>query len=517
MHTRGTVLYGWNDKAYDEEICFRDISQLGCDVYDVIIVGAGFVGCALAYELSQYQLNVLLVDERFDVGEATSKGSSSIVHTGFDAPVGTLESELVTAASRKWPELAKKLKIPFEPRGALLLATDDEQAAKLDAVYKKALDNGVDDVRRLSGRESREMEPNITDQVRAGLSVPRETLADSFAAAVAFAEVALQNGTDILLGVSIVGVEGAGENVKKLVTDKGHRLSTRTLVNVAGLGSRALADRYGGAPFDINPRRGQFLIFDQSASSAVERILLPIPTKQTKGVLVIPTIYGNLLAGPTAEDFELGDETTTDTTADKLKSLLTGAAGMFPNILEQPVIHCFSGVRCNCAQGSYLIRANDGGKNVVTVTGIRSTGFSSSPALAEFLTALLHDECGLPLEPDPEARDDRDEGSWPGWWVRRSGMTRGGDRDPEYDRTVCFCENISLGEIKKAILSPLRPRTLDAVKRRTRTQTGRCQGFNCRIRIAQIMADLCGPPLEKITKHGPGTELFLQQEWRTKK
>ena len=498
----------WPDGNSDDSVQLSE--QLDQDPYDVAIVGAGVVGCALAYKLSQYRLRVLLLDKNYDVGEATSKGNSAIVHTGFDAAPGTLESQLVTQASRQWPELAQKLKIPYEECGALLLAIDEEQLKQLEKIHAKAISNGVDDVRLLSADATRQLEANIPRAVHGGLLIPRESIADPFSTSIAFAEVALANGVDILFGTEIVEIEDADKVSKKLVTGRNDRIATRIIVNVAGLGSRKLADLYGGGEFDINPRRGQFLIFDKFSRSAIKRILLPIPTPQTKGVLVIPTIFGNLIAGPTAEDFELDDTSVADTSIDKLQSLLSGASRLFPALVDQPVIGTFSGVRCNCSQGSYLIRCNDGHQGLLTVTGIRSTGFTSSPSLADYLVEELRDKCELGLEDDPKAVNSRPESSWPGWWERpfaENGLIK---KSPDFGRIVCYCENISRGEITQHLDSPLKPRTLDAIKRRTRAQMGRCQGFDCQIHIAEIISEHCGIPLDKITKRGPGSEVVSE-------
>ena len=221
MSKSGKLLYNWSDSNFEESLKFSDSAQLGDIPYDVAIVGAGIVGTALAYKLSKYKLKILLLDKNYDVGEGTSKGSSAIIHTGFDAPIDTLESELVTKASREWPELAKKLKIPHDECGALVLAIDNEQQKQLEKVYAKGLKNGVTDIKILSSEEAKKLEPNITDDVLGGILIPRETLADPFATTIAFAEVALSNGVDIILGVKITTVEDADEKIKKLVTDCG--------------------------------------------------------------------------------------------------------------------------------------------------------------------------------------------------------------------------------------------------------------------------------------------------------
>jgi len=224
--------------------------------------------------------------------------------------------------------------------------------------------------------------------------------------------------------------------------------------------------------------------------------------------LVIPTIFGNLIAGPTAEDFENNDSTVTDTTVERLQALLDGASRLYPELYEQPVISTFSGVRCNCSQGSYWIRCNDGHNGILTVSGIRSTGFTSSPALAEYLINKLHEKLGLNLEINPAAIDSRSESSLPGWWKRSYSNSELVKESPEYGRVVCYCEQISLGEIIQHLDSPLKPRTLDAIKRRTRAQMGRCQGFDCMVTVAEIISNHCNIPLNKITKRGPGSEII---------
>jgi glycerol-3-phosphate dehydrogenase len=509
MASAGKILYDCQDNYYEESLQFHDPQQLANEPYDVIIIGAGVVGSTLAYKLSQYQLNILLIDKNYDVGEGTSKGSSAIVHTGFDAAVGTLESQLVTTASKLWPQFSEKLKIPYEPCGALLLALNDEQAAQLDKIHKKALQNGVDDVELLSASTAKRIEPNIASDVRGGMLIPRESLGDPFTLPIACAEVALGNGADILLGTEVVSIEDPSNTIKKLITASGHRIAGRVIINVAGLGSRHLANQYNGDSFDINPRRGQFLIFDKYSRSLTKRILLPIPTVHTKGVLVIPTIFGNLMVGPTAEDFPLGDKNVTDTTLGGLHGISKQVIAMLPALKNQPVINTYSGVRCNCSQGSYLIRHNDSHHGIITVTGIRSTGFTSSPALADYLTQGLHDHHLLKFDRDPDAVDSRSDTCWPGWWHTPLNKNDVFSKRPDYGRIICYCENISQGEIIDALDSPLKPRTLDAIKRRTRSQMGRCQGFECQMHIAETISQHCDIPLNKITKCGPGSEVIL--------
>jgi len=508
MNGQGRILYNWPDGYCEPQLRFTGPEQLQVDHYDVIIVGAGVVGCGLAYKLSAYELRVLLVDQNHDVGEGTSKANSAIVHTGFDASPGTLESELVTSASRAWPELARRLQIPFRQTSALLLAVDRQQEKQLPEICEKAGKNGVDDVELLTAQEARRLEPNISSAVRGAVLVRREGIADPFATCIAFAEVALLNGVDILLGVRIVGVQDAGNGLKVVTSHEGHRFRCRFLVNVAGLGCRDLTRAYGGEDFHINPRRGQFLVFDKQAGGLISRILLPVPTAKTKGILVSPTIFGNVLMGPTAEDLPPEHVTATNTTADGLEQVRSGGLKLCGELDNWPVVATYAGLRCNCREGSYIIRPNDGRDGIVSVIGIRSTGFTSSATLAEYVIQELADKCGLELQQRPGWVDHRPGLAKPGWWENRPFEdARQMAKQPKYGRLICYCEQISEGELLDALNSPLRPRSIDALRRRTRAGMGRCQGFNCHVRLARILADQCGIAIERVTKRGPGSEI----------
>ena len=482
-------------------------TQVVPDTYDVAIIGAGVVGCALAYRLSQSRVRVLVVDKDHDVGEGTSKGNSAIIHTGFDATPGTLESQLVTRASREWPLLAEKLKVPFDPVSAILLAVDEEQAQQLPKLHEKALANGVTDVEVWSAGRIREAELEVTEDVQGGLYVPRESMVDPFAVPIAYAEVALANGTDFLLGAEVVGIDHRQRPAKTLVTGNGHRAGCRIVINVAGLGSRRVADLYGGRPFDINPRRGQFLLFDRNLRHMVNHILLPVPTEKTKGKLVCPTIFGNILTGPTAEDLPLDQAGAAGTTVEGLREVAEAATRFCPFLAKYRPVATYAGLRCNCQQGSYQVFLNDAHPGIVTVTGVRSTGLTSSPALTDYLIEQMVEQCDLKLSNDPDAIDERPADCWPGWWRPPRDSADLVAQQPDYGRMVCFCEKIPRQEIIDALSSPLCPPTLDAVKRRTRSMTGRCQAFNCGIPIAEVIAEHRGLPIESITKRGPGTSL----------
>lgn len=510
-HTgRGSIWYNWPGLGCGANHQITPTTFLNCSPYDIAIIGAGVVGCALGYELSQYRLRVVMIDRAFDVGEGASKGNSAIIHTGFDATPGSLESELVTKASRAWPELAQKLRVPFRTVSALMLALDEEQAANLPKIRADAASNGVDDVYSVSAAEARQLEPHISPAVRGGLVIPRESIIDPFTICVAYSEIARENGVDLAFGLSVSGVEDADEQVKVIVADGGIRIPARWIINAAGLGARRLVDAYGGAPMDLNPRRGQFLVYDRDCSSLVSRILLPIPTKHTKGMLVAPTIFGNLLAGPTAEDLPADATNASSTTHEGLAAVRASAEALCPALVGRSVIANYAGVRSNCTQGSYWMRFNDGHPNIVTLAGIRSTGLTSSITTAQHVIRRMQDECGLELVKHPAAVDSRSESRWPGWFDRPFENPARMRANIDYGRIVCSCENISRGEIQDALNGCPGIATLDGLKRRTRVLTGRCQGFNCCVPVAEIISAHYGVPLGAVTKRGPSTEFIAR-------
>ena len=407
------------------------------------------------------------------------------------------------------------------------------------------------------------MEPHVFPDVRGGLLVGREAVADPFTTCVAFAEVAVANGVDIALNTELISVQPAAsashDGASTSPTIHMSELCLRVtpavdavcpgnagsgevfvrashVVNVAGLGSRRVADMYGGAHFDINPRRGQFLVYDKHAATLISRILLPIPTKKTKGMLLAPTIFGNVISGPSAEDLPLSRANDTGTTLEVLDQVRANGIAMCPDIATLPPIASYAGLRCNCEQGSYTIRHNDGMEGVTTVTGIRSTGLTASSALARHLVDGLATEQRLELTRNPNAIDSRAADRMPGWWgsvpplkedtaadgptvtpplggeparLRPHEMPGTVQAEPSYGNVVCSCECITEGEIVSALRSPLRPQTLDSVKRRTRAMTGRCQSFNCLVPVARILSRELQLPLHAVTKRGPGTELAL--------
>ncbi|MEV6170841.1 FAD-dependent oxidoreductase [Streptomyces sp. NPDC051954] len=441
--------------------------------YDVVIVGAGVVGCAIARELACHPgLRVALVEERDDVGDATSKANTAILHTGFDAVPGSLEARLVREGSRQLAAYAAESGIPVETVGALLVAWDQEQLAALPRLVEKAERNDYHDTRILGPAELHEREPHLGPGALGALHVPGESIICPWTTTLAYATQAVRHGVDLHLDCRVEEVSRQ-DDIHVLGTGRG-TLRARWLVNAAGLHADTLDRRLGHDDFTVTPRRGQLIVFDKFARALVRHILLPVPTALGKGVLVAPTVYGNVLLGPTAED--LDDKQATHSTADGLTLLRDKGRRILPELLDEDVTAVYAGLRAATEHDDYRITAHPGQASV-TVGSIRSTGLTASLAIAAHVTALLTD---LGLDPGP-ARELEP--------VRMPNLGEAFPRphqrpeliaaDPEYGTLVCHCERVSRGEIRDALAATIPPRTVEGLRRRTRARAGRCQGFYC--------------------------------------
>ncbi|MGW6249629.1 FAD-dependent oxidoreductase [Streptomyces roseolus] len=448
------------------------------NAYDVVVVGAGVVGCAIARALARYRLRVALVDASDDVGEETSKANTAILHTGFDAAPGTLEAGLVRAGHRLLTAYAAEAGIPLEPVGALLVAWDEEQRAALPGLAAKAARNGHRATRVVDADELRRREPHLGPGALGALAVPGESIVCPWSTTLAYATQAVLSGVDLLLGCRVTDVvpgprSGAGAP-HRLATTRGP-LTARFLVNACGLHADGFDALLGVRDFTVTPRRGQLLVLDTYARPLVRHILLPVPGPLGKGVLVTPTVYGNVLVGPTAED--LDDRTATGTTADGLAGLREQGARIVPALAEEEVTAAYAGLRAATGREDYRCAAH-AGLRYVTVGGIRSTGLSASLALAEHALGLLA-ECGLrtgPERPLAPVRMPNLGEAFPRPYRDAAAVAR----DPELGAVVCHCEHVTRGEVRAALASPVPPAGLAGLRRRTRAGSGRCQGGHCR-------------------------------------
>jgi glycerol-3-phosphate dehydrogenase len=441
------------------------------------------VGTAIARELSGYDLSVALIEARSDVGDGTSKANTAILHTGYDASPGTLEAKLVAEGYRLLNDYAAATGIPVRRTGALLVAWDEEQLAALPGLQAKAVANGYQETEIVDAAAVYQAVPQLGPGAMGGLRVPGESIICSWTTALAFATEAVLRGAALHLDTKVEGVE-RGPEVTILKTDQG-QLSARWVVNAAGLGGDVVDSFFGREVFHLHPRRGELLVYDKLAAPKVPVIVLPVPSKLGKGVLVSPTIYGNVMVGPTAEDME--DREDTATTEDGFAFLRSKADQLVPSLADEEITAAYAGLRAAHDQSDYVIEA-DSAQRYLVAGCIRSTGLTSSPAVARLVAEKLA-EAGLELV----ARTDLPEPPrMPPIGQHQLRPFEDAERitaDPDYGEVVCFCERVTLGEIRDACTSPVPARTLGALRRRTRAQNGRCQGFFCGARMAALLAE----------------------------
>jgi glycerol-3-phosphate dehydrogenase len=448
---------------------------------DVVIVGAGVVGAAIARELTRYELDVMLLEAGPDVGAGTSKANTALLHTGFDAKPGTLEARLVKRGYELLSEYAPSVGIPIERSGALLVAWDEQQRAEFGGIVERARANGHEAIRELGADELYRREPALGPGALGALEVADEGLICPFTTPLAFATEAVLAGCELRRDTPVTGIERIDGGFR--VEAGNASLTTRRLVNAAGLRSDEIDRMVGGGGFTVTPRRGELIVFDKLARPLVRHIVLAVPTQVTKGVLVAPTVFGNVMVGPTAEDVPRKDDTSS--TAAGLDYLRAEAGRIVPALLDFEVTAVYVGLRAATEHADFQIRF-DGG--YACVGGIRSTGLSASMAVAEHVRDGL--ELELPPRPEPPPLRMPNIGeAFPRPYQRADLIAA----DPDYGRVVCFCERVTRGEIRDALASPVPPVDLDGLRRRTRAHMGRCQGFFCGAQLARTLAEAGAP------------------------
>jgi glycerol-3-phosphate dehydrogenase len=462
------------------------------DLFDVLIIGAGVVGSAIARALSRFDLRCILVDAASDVGATTSKANTAIWHTGFDATPGSLEARLLRRSYDLMSSYVAEAGIPVERLGALLLAWTGEQLQALPALLGRAHQNGVHDVRPLSCEEIYRLEPHLNPGVLGGLLVPGESIICTFTLPLALATQAVLNGVVLKLNHPVDKIERLPDG-SYAVYSTGGTVRCRYLVNAAGLYADAIDQMVGYRRFTVTPRRGELIVFDKLARRLVNHILLPVPTAKSKGMLISPTVYGNVLLGPTAEDVE--DKEDTGTTASGLKAVLEKGKSVLRPLVDEEVTALYAGLRAATEHKDYQIYSQPEAR-YICAGGIRSTGLSACLGIAEYVLDLLAD-----AQLDLVAK-----ATW--HTVQMPNIGERGVRpyqspelvaaSPAYGRIVCYCERVSVGEIVAASHSLIPAFTLDGLRRRTRVLQGRCQGFNCQAAVTALLAHETGQSLDQL-------------------
>ena len=462
---------------------------------DVIIIGAGVSGCAVARELSRYELDICVLEKESDVCEGTSKANSGIVHGGFDAKPGTLKAKLNVLGNQMMDEMAEKLDFPFRRNGAMVVCQSKEEMAVLEELMERGKKNRVEGMEMLSRSQALLLEPNLADTVYAAIHIPSSGIVCPFEMNLAYAENAVQNGVQFHLETEVKQIEQM-ENGFRVLTDKG-MFETRFLINAAGVYADIFHNMVSREKIHITPRRGEYCLLDKNAGNLVERTIFQIPTPKGKGVLVTPTVHGNLLIGPTAAD--ITDKEGTETTSDGLEEVMKKCTKSVKNIPKRQIITSFAGLRAHEDDGDFIIQEVKDAKGFIDVAGIESPGLSSVPAIGVYVRDIM---AGL-----TELREKKEFCEHRKRITRISELSREEQNgliqeNPAYGQIVCRCEGVTMGEILDAIHRPLGATTLDGIKRRTRAGMGRCQAGFCTPKNMELLAEELHLELKDIRKTG---------------
>ena len=483
--------------------------------YDVAIIGAGVIGSALFRELGKFRLSTVLIEKENDVALGCSRANSAIVHAGYDPPTGTLMARFNVEGNRMYPRLCAELSVPFRQNGSLIVALTDDELPQLHNLYENGTRNGVEGLEVVNADAVRNLEPNLKESIRGALVAPTGGIVGSYEFTTALAENGVVNGGKVLLNSEVVKIEKFAkdgtlledkkrEGYFRLTFKDGSSIDARFVVNAAGIYSDVVQQLIGEKRFTVKPRKGEYYILDKRQGSLVDRTIFMCPSKLGKGVLISPTVHGNLLVGPDAQDGE--DKEDFSTTKQGLEFVRNMSKLLSDKVDFGDAIRNFAGLRSLPDGKDFIIERDPDVAGLVNLAGIKSPGLTSAPAIAAYAVCLLAD-CGLDLKENSDFNPNRTE-------VRFSSLSDEEKialvaKDPRYGRVICRCEEVTEGEIVDSIRRPLGARTLDGVKRRCRPGSGRCQGGFCGPRVLEILSRELGVSRESIMKDKDGSYILL--------
>lgn len=471
-------------------------------MFDITIIGAGVIGCNIARELSKYNLKICVLEKGSDVAVGTTKANSAIVHSGYDAKTGTLKAKLNVEGNSMFDKLSKELDFPFKRNGSLVLCFNDNDSYKLEELKERGERNGVPNLKILNKDEVRKLEPNIGEDVVSALYAPTGGIVCPYEMTIGLAENAYTNGVEFKFNEEVKNISKKNDefNIK---TNKGN-IKCKLLINAAGLYADFINNIISKNKINIIPRKGEYCLFDKEAGKMVSKTLFQLPTKMGKGVLVTPTVDGNLLIGPNAVDIEDKEDKTT--TREGLSYILNRAKLSVNEIPMRKIITSFAGLRAHSSEDDFIIGESADVKNFINVAGIDSPGLSSSPAIAKMVENIVVEKLKPEKNEDfnpirrgiPKFREMNNE-------ERKKLIAK----DARYGNIVCRCETVTEGEIVNAIKRPLGARNLDGIKRRTRAGMGRCQSGFCSTKLVDILARELNISKLEVTKFGGKSNILV--------
>lgn len=474
-------------------------------MYDVIIIGAGVVGAAIARELARYEKKIAVLEKASDICEGTSKANSGIVHAGYDALPGTLKAKLNVLGNTMMGELSKQLDFPFQRNGSFVLCMEEAGKEKLEELYDRGVKNGVEGLEILTGEEARKREKNISPQVVGALYAPTAGIVCPFHFNYALAENAAQNGVEFYLNTEVTDIVFHREESESYFTvfSGTKTWKTKVVVNAAGVYADTIHNMVSDRKMQIVPRRGEYCLMDKAAGNLVHSTIFQLPSRLGKGVLVTPTVHGNLLVGPTADDVEGKEEV--NTTAEGLARVLKQGGQSVNALNPKQVITSFAGLRAHTDSGDFIIEALPENPAFFDVAGIESPGLSAAPAIGVYVADMV-----IRYSPAPKKKQFKEIRKG----IANMALATPEERaelirqNPAYANVICRCELVTEGEILDAIHRPLGATTLDGIKRRTRAGMGRCQAGFCSPKTVEILARELSKDMGEITKHGAGSEFL---------
>ena len=472
--------------------------------YDVAVIGAGVIGSLIARELSRYSLKIALVEKCNDMAMGTSKANSAIVHAGFDAKPGSLKAKFNVEGTALMPELCKTLSVPFKPVGSLVVAFSDEEVETLGELLERGKTNGVPGLEVYDKAKLKEAEPFISDEAKAALWAPTAGIVCPYELTIAAAENAVVNGAEFIRNFEVKKIDSDSNGF--VISDGEKEITAKYIVNAAGVYCDEIAALIGDNSIHTTPRKGEYMLCDKSVGHLANHTIFQCPSKMGKGILVTPTVDGNLLLGPSAIDID--DKSDVTTLADTLAGVLETAKKSVPCLTTREVITSFAGLRAHCDRNDFIIEPSEKNAQFINVAGIESPGLSSAPAIAVYVKDMILSV--LPAEEKEDFIASREE---PVRFRHMSNEERKAliEKNPAYGRIICRCETITEGEILDAINAPAGARDVDGVKRRTRAGMGRCQGGFCGSKVVELLARELGVEINEITKFGGNSKILYDR------
>ena len=474
------------------------------DIFDVCIIGAGVSGASIARRLSAYRLSTIIVEKEADVSFGVSKGNSGIIHAGFHHPPKSLKSKLEILGNRLFDTLHEELHFPFKRCGIIVAALSTEEMKTVEFLYEQGVSNGVIGIEICNRDRIKQLEPSLTQDVVGGLYAPSGGIIEPYQFVFSLIESARLNGVELLTDFEVVKSD-FNNNYYTIYSKIGNRIKARYVINAAGLFADEVSGIFNAEDYKIVPRKGQYYLLDKNIPYRPSRVIFPVPTKISKGILVVPTIEGTTLLGPTAET--CNDKYDLSTDQENLDKVLDFTKRLVPDISKRDIITSFAGLRPAATTEDFIIEISRKAPNFINVGGIQSPGLTASPAIAEMVKNLLK-QMGLTLIEKKDYNPYLDKPLR----IRELSFEEADEMfkiNPAYTNIICRCENVSEAEIVEAIKKG--HTTLDGIKFYTRAQMGRCQGGFCSYKIIKIIQRETGlPPLE-ITKRGKKSYIFKGQ------